>query len=92
MAGQRLVLGSETRLSLGRYHQTMTNGGLAKSYMFKAEKRLKILSILLEEERELSFYGDIDFIPTEEYSREDALQAIEDAKFIVKTVKGLLEV
>jgi hypothetical protein len=50
MAGQRLVLGSETRLSLGRYHQTMTNGGLAKSYMFKAEKRLKILSILLEEE------------------------------------------
>jgi hypothetical protein len=136
----------------------MTNGGLAKSYMFKAEKRLKILSILLEEEdysdvvreaqeivelalkgalrfvgidppkyhdvssmffehkarfptfdqkilnqissiskrlrkeRELSFYGDIDFIPTEEYSREDALQAIEDAKFIVKTVKGLLEV
>jgi HEPN domain-containing protein len=92
MAGQRLVLGSETRLSLGRYHRTMTNGGLAKSYMFKAEKRLKILSVLLEEERELSFYGDIDFIPTEEYSREDALQAIEDAKFIVKTVKGLLEV
>jgi len=28
----------------------MTNGGLAKSYMFKAEKRLKILSVLLEEE------------------------------------------
>mgnify|MGYP000256498228 CR=1 FL=1 len=134
----------------------MTNGGLAGIYLFKAEKRLKILSVLLEEEdysdvvreaqeivelalkgalrfvgidppkyhdvssmlmqhrerfpalsqevlqrlsgiskrlrkeRELSFYGDIDFIPTEEYSREDAQQAIEEATFVVQTVKGLL--
>ena len=33
----------------------------------------------LRGERELSFYGDIDFIPTEEYSIEDANKAIEGA-------------
>ena len=124
----------------------MTNVDLAKSYMIKASKRLRILGVLLEEqaysdiireaqeivelvqkamlrhagidppkwhdvsdiiiankdlfpdeiqanldaissiskwlrkERELSFYGDIDFIPTEEYTREDALKAIEGAR------------
>lgn len=124
----------------------MTNIDLAKSYMIKASKRLRILSVLLEEkaysdiireaqeivelvqkamlrhagidppkwhdvsdiiiankdlfpdeiranldeissiskwlrkERELSFYGDIDFIPTEEYTREDALKAIAGAR------------
>jgi len=131
----------------------MTNKSLAQSYLIKAQKRLKILSVLLEEEaysdvvreaqeivelalkgmlrqvgveppkwhdvgphlkefhqrfelpiqehlerlasvskwlrkeREFSFYGDIDFIPTEEYSRQDALRAIEDAGFVVAVAK-----
>lgn len=131
----------------------MTNSSLARSYLIKAVKRLRILSVLLEEEaysdvvreaqeivelaskgmlrqvgveppkwhdvgylivehrsrfpssvcpdveklaeiskwlrkeREFSFYGDIDFIPTEEYSREDALRATEDAKFVVRAAQ-----
>jgi HEPN domain-containing protein len=135
----------------------MTNKDLAKSYIFKAEKRLKILQVLYEEEdysdvvreaqevvelaekamlrevgidppkwhdvgkillenaeffpeevkphlpelakiskrlrkeRELAFYGDIDFIPTEEYSKEDALLAIKEAEYVVKIAKLLIK-
>ena len=38
------------------------------------------ISRWLRKERELSFYGDIDFIPTEEYTIEDANEAIYGAK------------
>ncbi len=128
----------------------MTNISLAQSYLIKAQKRLKILSILLQDgaysdvvreaqeivelalkgmlrqigieppkwhdvgamladyrnrfpesaarhvdrlaeisawlrkEREFSFYGDIDFIPTEQYEQEDAERAIADADFVVR--------
>jgi HEPN domain-containing protein len=37
----------------------------------------------LRKEREFSFYGDIDFIPTEEYVQRDAERAIADAQWIV---------
>jgi len=36
----------------------------------------------LRKEREFSFYGDVDFIPTEQYDRNDALRAIQDAEFV----------
>lgn len=128
----------------------MTNVTLAQSYVLKASKRLKILTVLLEEEaysdvvreaqeivelatkamlrrigveppkqhdvgyllveyremlppevaaevhnlariskwlrkeREFSFYGDLDFIPTEEYTVQDARRAIADAEHTVK--------
>lgn len=131
----------------------MTNDDLAKSYLIKADKRLKILDVLLKEEaysdvvreaqeivelslkgmlryagieppkyhdvspiliehqekfktfrpeelekvvkiskklrkeRELAFYGDIDFIPTEEYTLEDANEAIEGANYVVSLAK-----
>lgn len=134
----------------------MTNDELARSYLFKAGKRLKILHVLLEEEdfsdviresqevvelaqkallrqvgidppkwhevsdiliahetffpeevrkefvplapvakwlrkeRELSFYGDIDFIPSEEYTKEDALRAIAGAQRWVALAELLL--
>jgi len=134
----------------------MTNDNLAKSYFIKAEKRLKILDILLNEEdysdvvreaqeivelslkgmlrfvgveppkyhdvgplivehkerfkgisskeimkiaqisrklrkeRELAFYGDIDFIPTEEYTLDDANEAIEGANYVVSIARRLL--
>jgi len=134
----------------------MTNDSLAKSYFTKAEKRLKILDILLNEEdysdvvreaqeivelslkgmlryvgieppkyhdvssiliehrekyenisskeikriakiskqlrkeRELAFYGDIDFIPTEEYTLGDAKKAIEGANFVVNLTKRIM--
>ena len=42
------------------------------------------ISKRLRRERELAFYGDIDFIPTEEYSEDDARRAIEDAKWVVE--------
>ncbi|MDD2676773.1 MAG: HEPN domain-containing protein [Methylacidiphilaceae bacterium] len=46
-------------------------------------EELARISTRLRKERELSFYGDIDFIPTESYSREDASQALREASFVV---------
>jgi HEPN domain-containing protein len=134
----------------------MTNDELARSYLFKAEKRLKALDVLLREgdfsdviresqevvelaqkallrqvgidppkwhevsdiliahetffpeevrkefvplapiskwlrkERELSFYGDIDFIPSEEYAEEDGLRAMAGAKRWVELAELLI--
>ena len=45
-------------------------------------EQLARISSWLRKEREFSFYGDIDFIPTEEYCRDDALRAIQDATFV----------
>ena len=39
------------------------------------------ISHRLRKEREFAFYGDEDFIPTEEYTREDAQAALDDAWF-----------
>jgi len=46
-------------------------------------ERLATASTWLRKERELSLYGDIDFIPTEQYGRDDAARAIEDARFVL---------
>jgi HEPN domain-containing protein len=54
-------------------------------------ERIASISKKLRRERELSFYGEIDFIPTEEYTLEDARQAREDAEFVVTLAKKLLE-
>lgn len=40
-------------------------------------KTLNLISKKLRKEREPSFYGDIDFIPTEEYTMDEAISAIE---------------
>lgn len=135
----------------------MTNLDLARSYLFKARKRLKVLGILMEEgdysdvvreaqeivelalkamlrwagidppkwhdvgpallayrelfpqevqgeleglarisawlrkERELSFYGDVDFIPTEEYDEGTAREAFEGARKAVEVAQKLIE-
>ena len=53
-------------------------------------ERLAVISKKLRKERELAFYGDIDFIPTEEYTDEDASEAIEDARFVVDAAKKLI--
>lgn len=42
------------------------------------------ISKWLRKEREFSFYGDLDFIPTEEYTVQDARRAIADAEHTVK--------
>ena len=44
----------------------------------------------LRKEREFSFYGDIDFIPTERYSREDAERALNDARRVVAAAELLI--
>ena len=45
--------------------------------------RLVAESKALRRDRELSFYGDVDFIPTEEYSLIDAEKARAAANFVV---------
>lgn len=52
--------------------------------------RLAEISAWLRKEREFSFYGDIDFIPTEQYSEADALQAIQDAQLVVSVAKSVI--
>jgi HEPN domain-containing protein len=51
--------------------------------------RVAEVSGWLRKEREFSFYGDIDFIPTEEYAQQDAERAIADAQWIV-SISGLV--
>jgi HEPN domain-containing protein len=48
-----------------------------------AVDRLAAMSHRLRKEREFAFYGDEDFIPTEEYTRTDAAGALDDARFVV---------
>lgn len=44
----------------------------------------------LRKERELAFYGDIDFIPTKEYTLRDAEEAIKGATFTVHIVRRMM--
>ena len=53
-------------------------------------QRIVEISGWLRKEREFSFYGDIDFIPTEEYAQRDAQRAITDAKWIVTIAATLI--
>lgn len=48
------------------------------------------ISKRLRKERELAFYGDLDFIPTEEYSLEDARQAQQDAQRVLQTARRVI--
>jgi hypothetical protein len=49
--------------------------------------RLAAISGWLRKEREFAFYGDIDFIPTEEYTAGDAQRAIDDATVVVTVAR-----
>ncbi|MBI5043782.1 MAG: HEPN domain-containing protein [Nitrospirae bacterium] len=44
----------------------------------------------LRKDRELAFYGDIDFIPTEEYTIDNGRKAIKGAKFVVRAAKKVI--
>ncbi|WP_457753445.1 HEPN domain-containing protein [Thermococcus sp.] len=50
-------------------------------------REIRRISKELRKEREISFYGAEDFIPLEEYTAEEAEEAIEKAKFVVFLVK-----
>ena len=49
------------------------------------------ISKKLRKEREFSFYGAEDFIPTEEYSKEDAEEAIRWAHQVVQLVQKVVK-
>jgi hypothetical protein len=53
-------------------------------------ERIAAASDWLRGERELSFYGEEDFIPTEEYDVEHGRRAIADARFIVQTARWVI--
>lgn len=57
----------------------------------KLLKKLADISKRLRKERELAFYGDIDFIPTEEYTKQDAKDAIKDTQSVVSAAKKLIQ-
>ena len=66
------------------------NKALLPPRALKELTRMTRISKRLRKERELSFYGDEDFIPTEEYDAADARDAIRDAKFVVKIVSAAM--
>ena len=51
--------------------------------------RLAGISAWLRKEREFAFDGDIDFIPTEQYSPDQGERALNDARFVVDVVGRL---
>lgn len=53
-------------------------------------ERLAEISAWLRKEREFSFYGDIDFIPTEQYTEADARRAVQDARFVVAAAQAVI--
>ena len=52
--------------------------------------QLAEVSAWLRENRELSFYGDDDFIPTERYTPEDARRAIDGARLAVSVAAAVI--
>ena len=72
----------------------MTTNELAAGYFRKCDDRLAVLAAASKElpkEREFSFYGDIDFIPTDEYDADDADTALGQARFATSCLARLLE-
>lgn len=57
----------------------------------KEIKKLIKISKNLRKERELAFYGDIDFIPTEEYTLRDAKKAINDVRFVLELAERIIK-
>ncbi len=52
---------------------------------------LAAISKRLRKERELAFYGDLDFIPTEEYSLEDACLAQGEARRVLEVAGRVIK-
>ena len=56
----------------------------------EALPRAAKISKRLRRERELAFYGDIDFIPTEEYGLAHARAAYEGAAFVLALAQDVI--
>ncbi len=55
-------------------------------------ERLAAVSKALRKERELAFYGATDFIPTEEYTREQAQEALDGARRVVSVAARVISI
>ena len=53
-------------------------------------ERLAAVSTALRKERELAFYGAMDFIPTDQYTREQARRAMDDATWVVSVAERVI--
>ncbi len=53
--------------------------------------QLAEISAELRKERERAFYGDIEFIPTREYTREDAQEALDAARKVLVVARRLIQ-
>lgn len=51
--------------------------------------RIMTLSSTLRKEREMSFYGDDDFIPSEQYQESDAQWCINEVDWLLGVLQGL---
>jgi HEPN domain-containing protein len=51
---------------------------------------LALISMELRKERELAFYGDVDFIPTDEYSLADAEKVKVGAEKVVRVARRVI--
>ena len=64
---------------------------LFPDFVRSALPELARISKWLRKEREFSFYGDVDFIPTEQYFEEDAARANADAAYALGMATRLIE-
>ncbi|MEN3045131.1 MAG: HEPN domain-containing protein [Candidatus Hydrothermales bacterium] len=63
-----------------------------KYFQFRKKfKKYAEISGWLRKERELAFYGDIDFIPSEKYRKKDANKALKGAEFSIKLLEEFLK-
>lgn len=62
----------------------------SKGFRLRSFGVLATASKELRKEREFSFYGDIDFIPTDEYDADDADTALGQARFATACLARLL--
>ncbi len=53
--------------------------------------KLVKISKWLRKEREFSFYGDVDFIPSLEYSLDDAEKAKDDLEFVISITEKVIK-
>ena len=67
------------------------NKDFLKEPFLSNSDKIRTISKTLRKEREVSFYGAQDFLPSEEYAQSDAIRAIDDVKFVLDIVKKTLE-
>ncbi|MFQ3574642.1 MAG: HEPN domain-containing protein [Thermodesulfovibrionales bacterium] len=68
------------------------NKALMPTVIIRNLTRITKISKRLRKERELAFYGDEDFIPTNEYDARDAKSAMKDAAFVVDKVSAVIKI